>query len=160
MSCWAISAKTLPGVLQPPEDGRYDTGDIVSVDAEGFVTIEGRAKRFAKIGGEMVSLTAVEALAAAAWPDAMNAAVSLSDARKGERIVLLTDHATGERDQLLKHAQANGVPELYVPRTVNIVDAIPVLGSGKTDYARAQAMAGETTARTTELQASDSNDPS
>ncbi len=137
-----------PGELQPPEDGRYDTGDIVSVDAEGFVAIEGRAKRFAKIGGEMVSLAAVEGLAAAAWPDAMNAAVSVPDDRKGEQIVLLTDNPSADRSQLIKHAQANGVPELSIPRTVRVVDAVPVLGTGKTDYAGVQALAasnGEST---------------
>jgi len=130
-----------PGELQPPEDGRYDTGDIVSLDAEGFVTIEGRAKRFAKIAGEMVSLTAVEGLAAAAWPDTMNAAVSIPDDRKGEQIVLLTDNPAGDRSALLKHAQSKGVPELYIPRTVKVVDAVPVLGTGKTDYVSAQALA-------------------
>ncbi len=62
-----------PGVLQPPPDGWYDTGDIVTIDGDGFVTIKGRAKRFAKIGGEMVSLAAAEALATAVWPDAAHA---------------------------------------------------------------------------------------
>ncbi len=59
-----------PGVLQPSQSDWYDTGDIVTIDSDGFVAIRGRAKRFAKIGGEMVSLAAVEAYAAAVWPDA------------------------------------------------------------------------------------------
>jgi acyl-[acyl-carrier-protein]-phospholipid O-acyltransferase/long-chain-fatty-acid--[acyl-carrier-protein] ligase len=149
-----------PGELQPPEDGRYDTGDIVSVDAEGFVTIEGRAKRFAKIGGEMVSLAAVEGLAAAAWPDAMNAAVSVPDDRKGEQIVLLTDNPSADRSQLIKHAQANGVPELSIPRTVRVVDAVPVLGTGKTDYASVQALATDTAGRNPASRANGAASPS
>ena len=59
-----------PGVLQPPDGGWYDTGDIVAVDADGFVTIKGRAKRFAKVAGEMVPLGAVEELVSKVWPDA------------------------------------------------------------------------------------------
>ena len=74
-----------PGVLQPPPEGWHDTGDIVTIDAQGFVTIKGRAKRFAKIAGEMVSLAAVEPLAAELWPDALSAVASVPDARKGER---------------------------------------------------------------------------
>ena len=81
-----------PGVLEPPKDGWHDTGDIVAIDEEGFVTIKGRAKRFAKIGGEMVSLARIEALAGELWPDAMSAAASEPDPRKGERIVLATQH--------------------------------------------------------------------
>jgi acyl-[acyl-carrier-protein]-phospholipid O-acyltransferase/long-chain-fatty-acid--[acyl-carrier-protein] ligase len=128
-----------PGVVQAPEGGRYDTGDIVSVDDEGFVTIEGRAKRFAKIAGEMVSLTAVEELASAVWPDATHAAISFPDARKGEQIVLLTDKPGAERMDLIRYAQGNGVPELCIPRTVRVVDMVPVLGTGKIDYASIQA---------------------
>ena len=123
-----------PGTLQPVRDRRYDTGDIVSVDREGFVTIEGRAKRFAKIAGEMVSLTAVEGIASAVWPGCMHAAVSLPDARKGEQIILLTDNPNGDRSELVTHAQANGVSELFVPRHVRAVEEIPVLGTGKIDY--------------------------
>jgi acyl-[acyl-carrier-protein]-phospholipid O-acyltransferase/long-chain-fatty-acid--[acyl-carrier-protein] ligase len=128
-----------PGVLQAPKEGRYDTGDIVSVDDEGFVTIEGRAKRFAKIAGEMVSLAAVEGFASAVWPDTTHAAISIPDARKGEQIVLLTDKPGAERSDLIRYAQSNGVPELYIPRTVRVVDAVPVLGTGKIDYASIQA---------------------
>jgi acyl-[acyl-carrier-protein]-phospholipid O-acyltransferase/long-chain-fatty-acid--[acyl-carrier-protein] ligase len=129
-----------PGVLQAPEEGRYDTGDIVSVDDEGFVTIEGRAKRFAKIAGEMVSLAAVEGFASAVWPDTTHAAISIPDARKGEQIVLVTDNPSAERTDLISHARNNGVPELYIPRTVRVVDAVPVLGTGKIDYASIQAL--------------------
>lgn len=127
-----------PGILQPPQDGRYDTGDIVSVDSDGFVTIQGRAKRFAKIAGEMVSLTAVEGHAAALWPDAMHAVVGVPDARKGEQLILVTDHGDAERNQLMGYAKDNGIPELMVPRNIHVVDKMPVLGTGKLDYVTIQ----------------------
>ena len=87
-----------PGVLQPPEDGWYDTGDIVELDPQGFVTILGRAKRFAKIGGEMVSLAAVEDFVHRLSPDHAHAVVALPDPRKGERIVLVTTDQSLDRD--------------------------------------------------------------
>lgn len=123
-----------PGVLEATEGSRYDTGDIVTIDDEGFITIQARAKRFAKIAGEMVSLTAVEALAAAVWPEHMHAAVSIPDARKGEQIILLTEHPNAQRSALSDHAQSTGISELAVPRTIQSVDVIPVLGTGKIDY--------------------------
>src|SRR5262249_58962680 len=64
-----------PGVLEPPLEGWHDTGDIVTIDDDGFVAIKGRAKRFAKIGGEMVSLAAVEAMAGDPSPDVPSAGV-------------------------------------------------------------------------------------
>ena len=130
-----------PGVLVPPEGGWHDTGDIVTVDADGFVRIQGRARRFAKIGGEMVSLAAIETLASALWPGATHVAVSLPDPRKGEQIVLVTDRPEADRGELLAYAQAQHYPELWVPRAVLVTGAIPVLGSGKIDLAGTLEMA-------------------
>jgi acyl-[acyl-carrier-protein]-phospholipid O-acyltransferase/long-chain-fatty-acid--[acyl-carrier-protein] ligase len=130
-----------PGVLQPPEGGWHDTGDIVSIDPEGFITIRGRAKRFAKIGGEMVSLPAVEGYAAAAWPGADHAAVTRADPRKGEQLVLFTTAPLASAAGLQAWARGNGVTELAVPKDVRIVDALPVLGTGKIDYVALAAMA-------------------
>ena len=123
-----------PGVLEPPEDGWYDTGDIVNVDAEGFVSIQGRAKRFAKIGGEMVSMTAAEALVAAVWPGETIAVVAVPDARKGEQLLLVTARADADVRDFLAHARSKGIPEIMVPRAVLKVGAVPLLGTGKVDY--------------------------
>ncbi|MFV0623793.1 acyl-[ACP]--phospholipid O-acyltransferase [Sphingomonas sp. ac-8] len=123
-----------PGTLQPPAGGWHDTGDIVAIDAAGFVTIRGRAKRFAKIGGEMISLPAVEGYAARCWPDADHAVVTRPDARKGEQLVLFTTHTGARAGELGAWGRANGVAELALPRDVRNVAALPVLGTGKTDY--------------------------
>lgn len=130
-----------PGVLQPPVDGWHDSGDIVTLDEAGFITIKGRAKRFAKIGGEMVSLPAVEGYAAAVWPGADHAVVTRADPRKGEQLVLFTTAPDANAAALQTWARGNGVAELAVPRDVRIVDALPVLGTGKLDYVTMTAMA-------------------
>ena len=130
-----------PGVLEPPKDGWHDTGDIVAIDDEGFLSIKGRAKRFAKLGGEMVSLAASETLAHELWPEAVSAAAALPDARKGERIILLTEQADADRSALLAHARAQGATELMVPAEVRVVEAVPLLGSGKIDFAGVQRLA-------------------
>lgn len=131
-----------PGELQPLIGEWHDTGDVVSLDREGFITIQGRLKRFAKIAGEMVSLGAVEILVQSLWPEDNHAAVSLPDKRRGERIVLLTTAKKAERHALQEHGKSAGVPELMVPNDILQVDEIPVLGSGKIDYVtvRKQAM--------------------
>jgi len=131
-----------PGRIVPPEDGWYNTGDVVAIDADGFIAIRGRLKRFAKIGGETVSLAVVENVAAALWPDNAHAAVAVSDGKKGEQIILLTDAAEAHRMELIAWAQNHGVSELAVPRRVLVVEAIPVLATGKTDYVAVQKMAG------------------
>jgi acyl-[acyl-carrier-protein]-phospholipid O-acyltransferase / long-chain-fatty-acid--[acyl-carrier-protein] ligase len=127
------------GRITPPVDGWHDTGDIVSID-DGFVTIRGRAKRFAKIGGEMVSLAAVEAMVQGLWPEFNHVVVALPDPRKGEQIVLVTDRPGADREALLAHGQAQGVPELWLPKAI-LIAPIPVLGSGKIDYAGTLEMA-------------------
>jgi len=126
-----------PGVLEPPPDGWYDTGDIVDIDADGFVTIKGRVKRFAKIAGEMVPLGGVEDLANKAYPKSAHAVVALADPKKGERLVLLTEHDGVERAQLSATAREMGLPEIFVPRSIVHVKSIPLLGTGKVDYVEA-----------------------
>jgi acyl-[acyl-carrier-protein]-phospholipid O-acyltransferase / long-chain-fatty-acid--[acyl-carrier-protein] ligase len=123
-----------PGVLQPPEDGWHDSGDIVTFDDEGFITIRGRAKRFAKIGGEMVSLPAVEGYAAAAWPGFEHAVVTRPDPKKGEQMVLFTTNKTAKFAELSAWGKANGIAELMIPRDIRPLVALPVLGTGKIDY--------------------------
>ncbi len=134
-----------PGTLVPPKtelgDGWYDTGDIVDIDDEGFVKISGRAKRFAKVGGEMVSLTAVESLANLVWPNAMNAAVAVPDEKKGEQIILLTTEEIAERSQLVERSKKEGLSELAVPRKIMNIINLPVLGTGKVDYVSIQNLA-------------------
>ena len=131
-----------PGELQPL-DGWHDTGDIVSIDREGFISIRGRAKRFAKIAGEMVSLGAVEMLAQAMWPEERHAVVAVPDKRRGERIVLVTTARDADAEQLRKYGKAHGAAELMVPGDIVKVPEIPVLGSGKTDYVAARKLAVE-----------------
>jgi acyl-[acyl-carrier-protein]-phospholipid O-acyltransferase / long-chain-fatty-acid--[acyl-carrier-protein] ligase len=132
-----------PGVIEPLRDGWHDTGDIVTIDAAGFIAIKGRAKRFAKIAGEMVSLSAVEAMASTLWPQALSVAVSIPDPRKGERIVLLTTERDADRAAMQRQAKAVGASELAVPATIQVIDKVPLLGSGKTDYVAATALARE-----------------
>ncbi len=141
-----------PGVIQPPRSvgaGWYSTGDIVTVDEDGFVHIRGRLKRFAKIAGEMVSLEVVEKIAASAAPGYTHAASTRGDAAKGEALVLFTTAPALNRDALLSAAKAIGSPELAVPRVIRQLEGIPLLGSGKTDYVRLKQMAEETAATPT-----------
>lgn len=124
-----------------PPDGWHDSGDIVSIDREGFVTIRGRARRFAKIAGEMVSLGAVEMLAHDLWPEAKHAAVSVPDPRKGERIVLVSTQTDATREAYRKALRKAGGSELMAPAEIVSVEDMPVLGTGKTDYAAVQRLA-------------------
>jgi len=126
------------GKIQPPStekgSGWYDTGDIAEVDEEGFITILGRAKRFAKIGGEMVSLTAVEELAALTWPEIKHASVSIIDNKNKEKIILVTENKEAGNSELQRIAKKNQISELTIPKKIITSLEIPILATGKIDY--------------------------
>ncbi len=126
------------GKIVPPStergEGWHDTGDIADIDEEGYISILGRAKRFAKLGGEMVSLTAVEELATQTWPESNHAAVSIPDDRKGEKIVLVTDYLEANKKKLQESARNLKYGEIYIPAKILLAEELPVMGTGKTDY--------------------------
>ena len=133
-----------PGVLEPPQcelgQGWYDTGDIVDIDADGFIAIKGRVKRFAKIGGEMVSLAMVEEMAVQCWPEDFHAVVSIPDSSKGEQLVLLTTRIEAQRKELSLFAKEQQIGEINVPKKIVSVEKLPLLGTGKVDYQAAKAI--------------------
>ena len=128
---------------EPPPGGWYDTGDIVRIDEQGYVEILGRARRFAKIGGEMVSLAQAEAVAEAAFPDSRHAVVALADARRGETLVLVSEARGIDRGRLVAAAQRLGLPDLAVSRELLEIDRLPLLGTGKPDYPAIARLAAE-----------------
>ena len=130
-----------PGVLKPPADGWYNTGDIVEIDADGFVAIKGRVKRFAKVAGEMVSLETVEQIANRASPEHQHAATTQADPQRGENILLFSTNPNLNREALQTIARELGNPELAVARKIIVVKELPLLGTGKTDYVTLKNMA-------------------
>ncbi len=136
-----------PAVLVSPKTqyggGWHDTGDIVNIDDEGFLHILGRAKRFAKIGGEMVSLAAVEETVYELWPDTEHAVTAVLDEKKGEKLILLTTQPNAERSALANFSREQGIAELSLPKEIFQVKEIPLLGSGKVDFAGVKQLAEE-----------------
>lgn len=130
-----------PAELEPPPDGWYNTGDVVEVDAEGYIFIKGRVKRFAKVAGEMVSLEVVEKIAHTAAPEHQHAATTQTDMQRGENIVLFTTDPALKREDLQIVAKNLGSSELAIARKIVQLDEIPLLGTGKTDYVTLKQMA-------------------
>lgn len=122
-----------PGRIQPPKHGWHDTGDICKVDENGFLYILDRAKRFAKIAGEMVSLTAVESLINEVFSKHPNAVIARPSDKRGEEIVLCTEDTAITRQDLQKAFQEKGLSELWIPKHI-IVLTIPRFATGKTNY--------------------------
>ena len=118
--------------------GWYDTGDIVHVDADGFLHIRGRMKRFAKVSGEMVSLTAVEDALAGAFPQYGQrcevAVIARADEDKGEALIAVTNEARLQLGEIRAAIKAKGLTNLCVPREVKFVREIPKLGTGKVNH--------------------------
>ncbi len=126
--------------FQPAEEW-YKTGDLVEMDANGYLTIKSRLKRFAKIGGEMVSLNLVEELASQCFGHSDFASIAISDQRKGERIVLYTTDETVRINQLRAYLAEKQYSPLLLPASIQVIPQLPLLGSGKTDYVRLKEIA-------------------
>jgi len=118
--------------------GWYDTGDIVSVDDDGVLHIRGRLKRFAKVSGEMVSLTAVEEALAGAFPHYglrfAVAVVAVPDEDKGERLIAVSNDPKLSLEEIRTTIKAKGLSNLAVPREIKTVREIPKLGTGKVNH--------------------------
>lgn len=130
----------LPGQIQPLSSGWYDTGDIIEIDEEGYLFVKGRVKRFAKVAGEMVSLAAVENTISNLWPTYSHAVVSKPDAKKGEQIILITNHLNIERQQMISYFKQHGIAEIAIPKEIITVEKIPLLPTGKIDYVNVQVL--------------------
>ena len=126
-----------PGVLVPLKDGWYHTGDVVDIDEIGFVYIKDRIKRFAKIGGEMVSLNAVHEMVVKACEsmgtDFSYGVVAVPHESKGEQIVLVTNNKKVTQDLLHTYIRNNGMSELYLPRLILYHETLPMFATGKAD---------------------------
>jgi acyl-[acyl-carrier-protein]-phospholipid O-acyltransferase/long-chain-fatty-acid--[acyl-carrier-protein] ligase len=132
-----------PGVIEAPPEGWYDTGDIVEIDEHRFVTILGRAKRFSKIAGEMVSLTAVETKLKEAFPGESFAVIAIPDEKKGEQLIMFTSISQPDRKEISDGLKSRGASDLMVPKVLVHLKEIPLLGSGKTDYVTLTRVANE-----------------
>lgn len=159
---FARGPNIMKGYLNPDADaafqklgGWYDTGDLAIVDSGGFLHLLGRMKRFAKISGEMVSLTAVEDALAGAFPQlgarCQLAVIALPDADKGEKLVAACNDPRLTLAEVRTAVRAKGFSNLCAPRELRFVRSIPKLGTGKTDHralARELALAAEPEALT------------
>ena len=124
-----------PGVLVAPKEGWYDTGDVVSIDPAGYITIKGRVKRFAKIAGEMVSLVMVESKYDQLWPAYQHAVISITDPKKGEQLMLFTTNPEATRGSG-DLCESHWYGDIAIPKKIVILKVMPQLSTGKIDYTR------------------------
>ena len=151
---WLRGVNIFEGYLHDPKrtaevlrDGWLKTGDVGRFDEDGFLYIEGRLSRFSKIGGEMVPHEAIEhkiieLLGLSGRDERPIAIVGVQDEAKGEALVLLSA-VDMDIAELRKKLQEAGVPNLWIPKHLQRVEAIPVLASGKLDLKRCQGLAAE-----------------
>ena len=151
---WVKGPNVMKGYLKMPEktaavvrDGWYNTGDIVTVDKDGFITIRDRLSRFSKIGGEMVPHMTIEQVCqdGLATHEPVVAVTSIPDAKKGEQLVLLYESDKIDLDVLCRVLAESSLPKLYLPSRDNMIPVknIPHLGSGKLDIMRLRHIATE-----------------
>ena len=129
-----------PLVLEPLEQGWYNTGDVVSISDDGFVSILGRVKRFAKIGGEMVSISAVEEALEKLYPLSKGGIVVLADESKGEKLIFVTNDESSNLQDIKEFFKAQNLSMLWTPKAVFYIKNPPLLGSGKFDYQTAKTL--------------------
>jgi acyl-[acyl-carrier-protein]-phospholipid O-acyltransferase/long-chain-fatty-acid--[acyl-carrier-protein] ligase len=150
---WLKGVNIFEGYLDDPkrssevlDDGWFRTGDLGRIDEDGFLFIEGRLSRFSKIGGEMVPHETVETriieLLGLPRDERVIAIAGVPDEAKGEALVLLTTRDIEAKD-LRDKLSAAGVPNLWIPKTIKRIEAIPLLASGKLDLARCKEIAIE-----------------
>ena len=140
-----------PGKILPLPNGWYDTGDVCTYDDNGYISIVDRIKRFAKISGEMVSLSAIENEVAICWPEHIHGIVSMHDQKRGEKLVLITDKQDADRVELAKKLKSQGVSSVSIPSQVQVMKHIPLLGTGKVDYPSLLAFLKSISSSTKEL---------
>jgi acyl-[acyl-carrier-protein]-phospholipid O-acyltransferase / long-chain-fatty-acid--[acyl-carrier-protein] ligase len=149
---WLKGPNIFEGYLNDPEltatvlqDGWFKTGDLGRLDEDGFLYIEGRLSRFSKIAGEMVPHESIESKIAEAFgfkseEERVIAIVGVPDKTKGEALVLLTTRDLSP-DKVREGLLADGLPMLWIPRTIKRVEKIPILGSGKLDLGKSKELA-------------------
>lgn len=125
-----------PGVIQELDDHWYDTGDIVEIDELGFAHILGRAKRFAKIAGEMISLTAVEMALNQLYENVPLAIISTPDEKRGEALILYIQKENVNKKEIQNWFRQKGLSDLSVPSYIKYLEEIPLNGTGKIDYVK------------------------
>lgn len=123
-----------PGVIRPLSDGWHDTGDIVKISTTGFITIIDRAKRFAKIAGEMISLSAVESMLSCVWKEHTSVAINIPCTKKGEKIICITTNKNATQTDLIAYCTQHGLAAIAIPNKVIIVAELPKLATGKINY--------------------------